>query len=541
MSITTLAKYSIIVSAMFFLSNMALNGQALSEDIAYRHAKSFLHKTANNNYTFKFNDFQKIIKNNIVIAFVYQLNPQGFIIVSSFEQSNPIVGYSLQNNFSFDENNLNIVSSIIPKTSIKNISQPQIICNRNTNNTTVEPLIKSLFGQVNCYDKDDNLINVANLYTPKNYAPGCVAISLSTLLNYYKWPITGMGSHTYNDISGSSNGVYTADFENTNYDWANILERYRYKQSTQTQREALGELVYHAAVALEMDFEYNGSTSNINRIPNAGKDYFRFVTKQVSATSPIFWKTVDSNLVHNIPIILSISASNGAGHSIVCDGFKYENNDEYHHVNMGWWGTSNGWYKIKNSFNVAGYNKIDHGLINFLPVPMTFEPELLNDSTQLLISWLVSEKITPDVYEIQYKTDATDWKSITDTLKTASFLLEIDENIKEYQFRIRSKIEGKWYSDSWSNIVKYKKNTSSTINILLEDIGIKPNPFTNSLTLELKGIFKVQIFSIEGKLMYQNNSVNNEITIPSSQWNKGIYILKINKANKIKYKKMIKV
>jgi hypothetical protein len=288
-----------------------------------------------------------------------------------------------------------------------------------------------------------------------------------------------------------------------------------------------------------MDFEYNGSTSNVSRIPATGKNYFRFIAKRVSATSPVFWKAVDSNLIHNIPVIFSISASNGAGHSIVCDGFKIENNQEYHHLNMGWWGSSNGWYKIKDNFNVGGYNKIDHGLINFLPVPMIFDPEVLDDSTRLLISWLVSEKIFPNAFEIQIKMDDSNWKSISDTLNTTSFSLKLDENIKEYSFRIRSKIDGKWYDDSWSNIVTYRQKSTATYDIYDRNITIWPNPFKENLNIDVKNQFSVDIYSINGDLIYQNSS-KNKISIPSNHWKDGIYIVKIIREKQVKYLKIVK-
>lgn len=525
----------ILIVVVFFSLKHTAFGQLSSERKAYATCNEFIKKSVQSK-SYKIKNLNRLILNDTSQVFVLSLNPIGFVIISKSSIDNPILGFSFENDFSFNEDQLQIVSSILENT----IQSKQKISPRNITSDKVDPLIKSLFGQVNCYDNDDNLINVSNLYTPNNYAPGCVAISLSTLLHYYQWPLVGMGNHTYNDNKGASTGVYTADFSLTEYNWDDILNRYRYKNSTIAQRQALGELVYQTAVALDMNFEYNGATSNISKIPNTGKKYFRFIAKRVPATSLLFWKAVDSNLVHKMPVIFSISASNGAGHSIVCDGFKFDNGTEYHHVNMGWWGTSNGWYSIKNGFNVGGYNKIEHGLINFIPVPMILEPQVSVDSQDLEIHWVVSNTITPNAFELQFKTDTSNWVKISDTLTSSSFKIEIDDAVKEYSFRVRAKIEGKWYSDSWSNISVYKKNTTAVLSDDLDAINIYPNPCNDIVNINLEHKYQVSLFSMDGNRLYDKNLSGNSI-ISMKEYDNGIYILKIQKGSKIIIKKLVKM
>jgi len=49
----------------------------------------------------------------------------------------------------------------------------------------------------------------------------------------------------------------------------------------------------------------------------------------------------------------------------------------------------------------------------------------------------------------------------------------------------------------------------------------------------------VNIFSVEGKLIYSNNLKNNSTTIDASQWNKGLYFVQINNAENQFNKKIV--
>ncbi len=189
-----------------------------------------------------------------------------FLIISNNKNISPILAFSLQNGIKDINNEKNIFDTFYGQIALKNnkvnfkaqkewsfwLSKKR---KKSLLSQTYSPLIKSLFGQVNCHDENSHIINVTNLYTPNNVAVGCVAISLTTILDYFKWPEHGMRQKTYTDNLGYLRGEHSADFENTTYDFDHILERYNYRNSTQTQRQALGLLAYHAAVSLTMDFE----------------------------------------------------------------------------------------------------------------------------------------------------------------------------------------------------------------------------------------------------------------------------------------------
>ena len=517
-------------------------------DIATRKADIFLAKlNSDKNIDFTIKDIHpsKLIKDNTLIGYEYDLLPQGFIIISPFDIDNSIMAYSYENDFSSEneiyEISLNILEGI---NEVDQHTKSNDLITRNPA-TEIGPLVKSLFGQVNCRDANGNIVNVSNLYTPNHYAPGCVAVSLATMMDYYQWPVLGQGEHIDNDNKGSSRGKYKAVFSETQYDWEHILNRYNNKNTTKQEKEALGLLVYHAAIALDMDFEYNGSTSNVNRIPGTGKNYFRFNAKYASASSPIFWKTVDSCIVHEIPVVFAISATNGAGHSIICDGVRFENgNSTFHHLNMGWWGSSNGWYRVKSSFNAGGYSKIDGGTINFLPVPEIYDINVNNDSTYLTAYWRYSTVLRPEAFELQAKYDDGNWNTISDSLSRDSLNITLNSFEKTAQFRIRAKLLGKYSNDSWSNTIEFKKQTSSNTDITNNSlIEIYPNPFKDHFELKNNGNTPFEIIiinSMSQKIVFYKKNLETTETINTYNWIPGEYIVLIRN-EKLSLQKIIKI
>jgi len=262
----------VLLILVFYIPDPAL-GQKINSDEASLIASEFLtrsNESFNTENILSMPDLIEITEHNETLAFVFGLKPQGFIVVSAFETNSPLIGFSLLDNLPESENLQQLPAySIIKgialahKNAVPKIKSPVKI-KSSMDYDIWGPWVYTLWGQVNCHNNQGQLVNVTNYYTPNNYAVGCVAISLSTLLHYYQWPPMGMGYHEYYDGYGSSTGWYEANFGETNYKWDLMLEKYNNQASTDPQREAAGELTFHTAVALEMDFEYNGSTSNVN-------------------------------------------------------------------------------------------------------------------------------------------------------------------------------------------------------------------------------------------------------------------------------------
>ena len=208
-------------------------------------------------------------------------------------------------------------------------------------------------------------------------ATGCVATAMAQVMNYWKWPEKGTGSHTYqpadpNNSSSQSTryGELTADFGATTYDWGNMKKKH-HTYDSQAQKKAISTLMYHCGVALEMmygSYDDGGSgaytvnygeweTSAMPCAQNALYNFFGYkksigymrdgysfygITYYSKWTDDAWTAMIKEELDKKRPIMYAGASSEG-GHSFVCDG--YDSND-YFHFNWGWSGDCDGYFLL---------------------------------------------------------------------------------------------------------------------------------------------------------------------------------------------------
>ncbi len=108
-------------------------------------------------------------------------------------------------------------------------------------------------------------------FTPNNAVTGCVATAMAQIMKYYNFPKTGSGSSCYvhNDY-----GELCADYGQTHYDWANMPSAPR----SDDEIKAVGTLMLHAGIAVEMIYGTNSSSAKSADALVAMKKYFNYST-----------------------------------------------------------------------------------------------------------------------------------------------------------------------------------------------------------------------------------------------------------------------
>ena len=460
--------FFLIVFVSFF--SLSINGQ-IERLVLEGVAEKYLNTLNPEAYSID-KDIKTILGEDTILAYVVEVNPIGFMVFSSNKNLHPLLAYSFENNFVFDESPYNTLLNLIRDdmrhqlSLIKTTNDEQLLQlyeknkskwneKKSIKNRAFEklygPHLPDIWGQVNCKDQDSSYINVTNFYTPDNYAGGCVALSFSQILHYYRWPVHGIGSHTNNDNSGASQGSYFADFGKTYYDWTNMLNEYMYKVSDTIERKAAGRLVFQAGTALDMDYEYDGSTSNINRTPAALDDYFRYTGHYQTKNWSPFWDRFDENIENGHPLQLSIGGAGSIGHAPVCDGYGVLDNDpdinnRYYHLNMNWWGASNAWYRLRGTFNAGGYTSLDAAVFDILPDP-EFEEMQVQNSNVFTLYWNIAANLLCDSFQIQKYINSA-WTTIGKTV-VQEYADTVDQ-CGEYRYRVRAKTDGHWYANNYS-------------------------------------------------------------------------------------------
>ena len=204
----------------------------------------------------------------------------------------------------------------------------------------VEPLITTYWDQTYPY----------NGYCPGGSAVGCAATAQAQVMNFWKFPAFGMGSHSY---THARYGEQSADFAHTLYDWGHMPTMASYS-SPMEEKEAVATLMYHCGVSLDMNYDPNGSAAaglagieGIPSIDNSLKDYFGYsasmrVVHRVYYTKDQWRDLLTAELDLGHPIVY-VGSGDAGGHGFVCDGYD---NRGYLHFNFGWSRRGDGYFPV---------------------------------------------------------------------------------------------------------------------------------------------------------------------------------------------------
>ena len=239
------------------------------------------------------------------------------------------------------------------------------------NDVIVRLLGNMVWGQGNPY----------NRLCPGKSVTGCVATAFGMIMNYWDYPVHGFGQHSYNGADNPAVygnwrwGVQSADFEHTYYDWAH-MEDYAYINSPDSVISAISTLLYQIGVSLDMNYSPDGSgcwslpeyatfdtslhlsatMGADTRIPRHFGYKFSYAGLRDSVHSDSLWLLMLYNsLADSMPIYYagwakdSSDAGHSAtqGHGYVIDGYFSDAVDtNMFHINWGWSGSADGYYKL---------------------------------------------------------------------------------------------------------------------------------------------------------------------------------------------------
>ena len=334
---------------------------------------------------------------------------------------------------------------------------PALSYHRNTL-SDVPNFLPDEWGSVNCIDDQNNIVNVTNYYTPSHCSAGCVAISTSQILHYYEWPRIGVGNNTYSDNYNGSLVRHGAFFDKAPYDWANMLDQYMYVNSTDAQREAVGRLVYDVAVAVEMNFEPTGSSSNVNNVPFILENYFRYTGHYESVGWSGFWNRMYQNMQEHIPVSVAVENSAGDGHAFVVSGYKNMNGDPYYYINWGWYnqGTpNNGWYYMQGWNNsTPSYNTVLGALFDAVPEPEITSITPTGNNNDFLIHWEVAHNVNYEEFTLQRRINNGPWQTVASHITGQDYTYH-NPSGDVYIFRVKGKSHGVYYLNSYSEQIPY--------------------------------------------------------------------------------------
>ena len=316
-------------------------------------------------------------------------NNKGFVIASADDRTPSVLGYS--DNGTFDPANipvnmkemLEFYNEQIAMLDQLGLTAADLTAPRPTRNS-ISPMVTTHWDQGAPYweqcpvfmDIDANGDTISEMaYT------GCVAVSMSQIMNYYKYPLTCTKTIPSYEMTYYWNEDYyvtdTDPLPPIMFDWDNMKDNYTGAES-QAEKDAVAWLMLYAGCAAHMNYGVNASSTSDPYIPTALNEYFNYDAKLVyrSDYEQADWEElIYQELYAGRPVIYNGRSGTGGGHSFVCDGYAY---GDYYHINWGWGGLGDGYFilSVLNPYagggvasvtSAEGYNIDQTAIINIQP------------------------------------------------------------------------------------------------------------------------------------------------------------------------------
>jgi hypothetical protein len=319
---------------------------------------------------------------NTPVYFVFEISLGGWVVVSATDVAVPVPAYSFHGtydeagqpeNFRFwmkgyEDQLRYVINQGLQATSeiaekwhhylLDNPTELTIIRERE-----VLPLLSSTWDQGKYY----NEMCPADPAGPGGHCvTGCVATAMGQLLNYFRFPQTGLGSYSYED---PPYGTLTANFDSTTYRW-DLMDPYVIHSNL-----SVAELLYHLGVSVDMVYGPNGSGMYNHKAAYSLRTYFKYMpeTQYVFRDSTTMdWDSLlVTHLDKGIPMYYAgWSVPNDQGHAFICDGYQA---GDYYHFNWGWSSSYDGYFYTDN-LNPGGnnFNLAQELIINAIPDTNTY-------------------------------------------------------------------------------------------------------------------------------------------------------------------------
>jgi hypothetical protein len=331
----------------------------------------------------------------VVLARVYALQPEGFVIISADQRLTPVYAWSPTGTisesdphwlsiFEYVKHDLSqrlsawdllsakdqsVISASWEHLAVKAKDSLQVWPAAGT--TTTGGWVETNWTQSAPY----NNMCPMDLGTSSRSIAGCPSVAMGQILNF----LEDLHGTRFNDGDdyfhnyGSSN-QYTIDDDYLTWDFPSFDDLNKYLDTLEniyTNKAPLSNnmkaaLTFACGVACTQ--VYSSAGSGTYGVDQAAAAYQRFGYTQSRLVYP-----ADTNLNHDLAEnikagypghVAVVDPGVTVGHNVVADGY---NSDEFYHFNFGWGGTSNGWYTMPPSSMPYNLTVIEGVVLDIIP------------------------------------------------------------------------------------------------------------------------------------------------------------------------------
>jgi len=285
-----------------------------------------------------------------VLAYIIKYTPNGFVVVSGDDRIEPIMVCSAESEFRWDHPELNFLRYYLGKVmpvlwkhmpvhTHENWSLLRRKLPESRHKVTYDNIGRAIYilwdtalwSQRPYYNDTCRAHNGGN-----NVPTGCVATAMAIKMKFHNWPPYGVGSHSYSDTLGSIQFDHDVNFGNQSYDWESMPDNPLASPNSEVAR-----IMYHSGVSVDMDYELGGSGAYILDVSGALNDYFQYRGTMYATGEPSAHESrIRISIIGKLPVQIG-----GTGHAVIVDGYRDDITNQWH-INCGWNGTNNGWYRL---------------------------------------------------------------------------------------------------------------------------------------------------------------------------------------------------
>lgn len=344
--------------------------------------------------------------NGETVAYVFHLEPAGFVIVSTDTDLYPVTGVSFRNPFSEDPNPANpgyhfVRGDMELRLAARSQTASRVILSNNElwekylnrDASLLQNRDRTIYpppGTTNTGGWVDTQWNQSapyNMYCPLDpqyggrSVTGCVATTLAQILHYHHFIGDASFDNSDDYVSSLTSPSIIIDNDHASLDFPSFPElnvmldelRDAYNTNEYLTNSMKGALNFAAGVSVSMHYSNAGSGSSTTALRIALLNKFDYDSAEYyNGNNPQLYNHMSQDMIAARPVALGIEGTTVEyGHEIVADGWNDGNNR--FHLNMGWGGNSDGWYNLPQGMP-AGFNIVDDAVLNIEggPVPVDY-------------------------------------------------------------------------------------------------------------------------------------------------------------------------
>ena len=286
----------------------------------------------------------------------------GYVIISNDDRTLPVLGYSDSGHLNPDDMPENMKAWLqgyadeiawINEHQITTTATPAKIGTHATDN--IDPLITTQWSQGVPYNDQCPRYPKDNDKAP-HCITGCVATAMAQVMNYHKWPDQPTTPIPGYSLKNNPNVDTSVDLPveiplTTTFDWAHMKDTYTGSEPVDDPTaKAVSSLMKYCGWSVKMQYGLSFSGAYDTDIAPALKTYFGYKnTTQLfirNMYSYANWTDMIYNELKQKRPVIYCGQGEAGGHCFVCDGYKYENEQDLFHINWGWGGELDGFYVL---------------------------------------------------------------------------------------------------------------------------------------------------------------------------------------------------